>query len=416
MGPYRKSGGGLSTSLNTSSSTAGLAPLMQLKESLAMHGDGPGAVVALAGVRAEREPSESDLSVVFKGDDEPKTPAALISRLAEMESRNELDVDSYSLGGTVEKLEETAARMLGKEAAVFMPTGTLANHLALRRLCGSRLRAVVQEQSHLYNDSGDCATRLSGINLIPLAKDRPHFTLDELTQAVDRSESGRVATPIGAMMVESPVRRQAGQVMPYGEMVAVTTFCDERGIATHLDGARLYMMAAATGIEPKVFAALFDTVYVSLYKYFGAPYGAVLAGTSECIADLYHDRRMFGGGLASAFMAAALALRGMEGFEERFGNAMTKAHALFERLSGLPGLRVGQFENGSNIFPAELSGNVDLTAFVSALRERLIFIYPDENANDRLNLAVNTSILRVNNDEIVESFEYALTQACLAGC
>ena len=376
-----------------------------------MHGDVHGGAVASEGTLEGRKPSESDLSVVFKGDGEPKKPAALIGRLAEMEARHGLEMDSYSLGGTVEKLEETAARMLGKEAAVFMPTGTLANHLALRKLCGSRLRAAVQEQSHLYNDSGDSATRLSGINLIPLAEGRPYFTVDELRQALDRSESGRVATPLGAVVIESPVRRQAGQVMPYEDMLAVTTFCAERGIATHLDGARLYMMAAATGIQPQTITALFDAVYVSLYKYFGAPYGAILAGTSEFIADLYQERRMFGGGLASAFMAAALALEGMEGFEDRFGKAMGKAHALFERLNDLQGLQVDRYEHGSNIFPAELDGDVDTNAFLSALKERWIFVYTDEGTSDRLHLAVNTTILRVPNGEIIESFEYALTQA-----
>ena len=202
----------------------------------------------------QRQPSDSELSVVFRGDGEPKTPAGLVRRLAEIESKEGLEVDSYSLGGTVEKLERTIAEMLGKEAAAFMPTGTLANHLAIRNLCGTKPRAVVQEQSHLYNDTGDCVTQLSGINLVPLAKDRVYFDLGELQKAVEGSEAGRVRNRIGAVMIESPVRRQAGQIMPYEDMVAVTSFCAERGIATHLDGARLYRMSAATGISPQTYS------------------------------------------------------------------------------------------------------------------------------------------------------------------
>jgi len=94
-----------------------------------------------------RQPVDSELAVVFRGDGEPKTPAGLVESLDDIESQGGLQVDSYSLGGTVEKLEQTVARMLGKEAAAFMPTGTLANHLAIRKLCGSKPRAVVQEQS-----------------------------------------------------------------------------------------------------------------------------------------------------------------------------------------------------------------------------------------------------------------------------
>ena len=133
-----------------------------------------------------------------------------------------------------------------------------------------------------------------------MAKDRPHFTAEELRQAVEGSEEGRVLTPVGALMIESPVRRQDGKVVPFDEMQAITDYCRERGIGTHLDGARLYMMSGATGIPAKTYASLFDTVYVSLYKYFGAPFGSVLAGTAQFCDGLYHDRRMFGGGLASA--------------------------------------------------------------------------------------------------------------------
>ena len=149
-------------------------------------------------------------------------------------------------------------------------------------------------------------------------------------------------------MVESPVRRQHGQIMPYADMVAITSYCQAQGIATHLDGARLYMMAAATGIS-RSNASHFDTVYVSLYKYFGAPFGAILAGTRACLDGLYHERRMFGGGLASASLVAALALQGIEGFGERFGTAMAKGAALIDCLNGREGIRVRRFLHGSKL-------------------------------------------------------------------
>ena len=96
-----------------------------------------------------------DNTVIFRGDGEPKTPSAMLQRLVGFEEEFGLETDSYSLGGNVEQLEKKCAEMLGKESAVFMPTGTLANHLAIRKLCGGKPRAIVQEQSHLYNDSGE---------------------------------------------------------------------------------------------------------------------------------------------------------------------------------------------------------------------------------------------------------------------
>ncbi len=354
-----------------------------------------------------RTPRDSDLSVVFRGDGEPKTTKGVLERLADFEARYGLEADSFSVGGTIERLELRFAETLGKEAAIFMPTGTLANHLTLRKLCGLNPRAVVQEQSHLYNDTGDCATKLSGINLIPLAKGRPYFTLEEVKEAVDRSETGRVANPMGAVMIESPVRRQAGQIAPFDAMKRITSFSREKGISTHLDGARLYMMSAATGIKPREYTGLFDTVYVSLYKYFGATFGAILAGTTEFVDGLYHDRRMFGGGLSSAYMQAALALMGSEGFEERFEAAMAKASDLFSRINELDGIEIGRFEHGSNIFPVKLDPGLDVGRFTSTLHRHWVFVYA-EGDSDLLHLTVNTTVLRQSNDVLLEAFRDAL--------
>ena len=357
------------------------------------------------------ELSDADTSVIFRGDGEPKTPDNMLRQLAEFHAKVGLETDVYSRGGTVATLEQRFAEMLGMEATIFMPSGTLANHLAIRNHCGVKTRAVVQEQGHIYNDTGDGLTRLSGISLIPLARGCPYFTLAELKEEIAKSESGRVTNPIGTVVIESPVRRQNGQVVPYDEMKSIMDFCRERSIPTHLDGARLYMMSAATGIKPWQYAALFDTVYVSTFKYFGAPFGAILAGTSEFTRDLFHDRRMFGGALHTAYLGAAVALKGIEGFEERFAAAMDQAKSLFTRLNALSGIKVGQFEHGSNIFPVELDSSIDADAFISALGRHSVFVYPDDAEPGRIYLTVNTTILRQDNNDLTEAFEDALTQS-----
>ena len=347
-------------------------------------------------------------AVVFRGDGEPKSPEGLVARLSEIVSSRGIEADNYSNGGVVGELEDRFAAILGKEAAVFMPSGTLANHLALRMLCASKPRAIVQEQSHLYHDTGDCVQQLSGINMVPLAASRPYFTLDEVREAVQESIGGRVLTPVGALMVESPVRRQHGQIMPLEEMRRVTDFCFEQGIPTHMDGARLFMMSAATGVSPSEYSAMFDTVYVSLYKYFGAPFGAILAGTEDFCRELYHHRRMFGGGLSSAALAAALALEGVEGFEERFAKAMSKASSLFDELSAIPGLSVGAYEHGSNIFPLTLPPGVELETFANRLAESRVFVNAGEEDRVSPHLTVNTTILRQSNEQILSAFRTAV--------
>ena len=359
----------------------------------------------------DASPGDSETAVVFRGDGEPTSPRLLLNRLAEVEADKGFDPDSYSLGGSVAALETYFADVLGKESAIFMPTGTLANHLAIRAMCGVKPRAIVQEQSHLYQDSGDCVTRLSSINLIPLAKGRCCFNLSELKEAVHESTVGRVVNPIGAMMIESPVRRQQGQVVSFPEMKAMTDFCRSEGIYTHLDGARLYMMSAASGVAPRDYAALFDTVYVSLYKYFGAPFGAILAGDSKWIDGMYHTRRMFGGGLSQAYLVAALALQGVQGFEARFRRAMLKGRELFDSLNTLDGIHITEFEHGSNIFPVEFDDAAGHQAMIDELRERGVFVYPSEEGGSVSTLSVNTTILRQPNDQIVTAFREALNSS-----
>lgn len=121
--------------------------------------------------------------------------------------------DNYSIGGCVEELEIKFAKLLGKETAVFMPTGTLANHLAIRSLSGNNKRVIVQQESHVYNDTGDGTQVLSNLNLIPVGTNKASFTVEEVDSVVKKSESGRVAAKVGVISIESPVRRKQGEVL-----------------------------------------------------------------------------------------------------------------------------------------------------------------------------------------------------------
>ena len=348
-------------------------------------------------------------AVVFRGDGEPReSTRELIDALTRIDTEKPIDGDNYSLGGVVEELEFDFARRLGKEAAMFVPSGTLANHLAVRRHCSERRRCLIQEQSHLYQDCGDCVPVLSGINLVPIARGRADVSVEDLETAQSTASAGRVRTSIGAIVIESPVRRQAGQIVPMENLEALSSWSRSHDIRTHLDGARLYMMTAATGIDPATYAALFDSVYVSLYKYFGAPFGAILAGSTEFIGGLYHDRRMFGGGLASSALAAALALDGAADFETKLAKAFAHARVTFELIDRLPGLSLQPFEHGSNIWPLRIDESVDLTAFLSALSERDIQVRIDPMFADFVPMTINTTILKQSPQEIASAFEAAL--------
>jgi len=273
-----------------------------------------------------------DHRIHFRSDGLALSPAEYALLLARLAENDEIVADEFSRDGVVTQLEERLAAMLGKETAVFLASGTLANHLALRLLAQPGRRVLVQRESHIYNDAGDCVQELSGLTLIPLAPERATFDVAEVTAEVVRAEGGRVATPVGVISIESPVRRVVGEVFEFTEMQRIAAFARERGIGLHLDGARLFLASAYTGIAPQVYASLFDTVYVSLYKYFNAAGGAVLAGPRRLLENLYHQRRMFGGGLRQAWPYAAVALHYLDGFGERFGRAVEAADNLFAAL------------------------------------------------------------------------------------
>ena len=294
--------------------------------------------------------ADSPKPVYAYGDGIPHTPAEYAQLLAGIAAKSEIKPDSYSIGGAVEELETRVAALLGKEAAVWFPTGTLANQVAVRMLAGSRRRVLVQAESHLYRDCGDCCQTLAGLTLVPLAPGKATFTLDDVKSAAYDSTSGRVLTPVGAIQIETPVRRRQGEQFDFAEMGKIAAWAREHKAGLHLDGARLLLESAYTKRPVKEYAALFDTVYVSMYKYFNSGSGAILAGPKVLLADLFHTRRMYGGGLPHVWPYASVALHYCDGFEERFRGAVENAERAIEILRGDTNFAIERVANGTNIF------------------------------------------------------------------
>ena len=274
--------------------------------------------------------------------------------------------DSYSLGGVVEELEAQFARVLGKERAIFMPTGTLANHMAVRALAGGSSRVIVQEESHFYQDEGDCAQTLSALTLIPLGRDRATFTADDVQHVLDQTKAARVVPRVSVISIETPVRRKQGERFDPAEMAKIVALAKREGIRLHLDGARLFLQAAYTGETISETVRPFDTVYISLYKYFNAASGAILAGPRELLEGMHHPRRMFGGGLSSVWPFAAVALHYLDGFSERFGRAVRLSEDVIRQLQSQGVLAVERIPSGTNIFRLRARGRD-----TSELRKRL---------------------------------------------
>lgn len=345
-------------------------------------------------------------AVKFTRDGIDLSPLEYSRILFELAEAGTIEADNYSRGGTVEELERTFAEMLGKESAVFMPTGTLSNHIALRKLAGENKKVIVQSESHIYNDSGDCAQILSGLNLIPLAPQRATFTLEEAKKTIRKVNSGRVLSRVGVISIEIPVRRMREEMFDFEEMKKISAFARGQGIKMHLDGARLFIASVHSGIAPSEFAAEFDTVYTSLYKAFNAASGAILAGTKEFTKDLFHLRRMFGGGMPQVWPFAAVALHYARSFLEDYSSALKRAERFFKLMGKNEAFRIEKLPHGTNIFKLHVKGT-DLQTFRHRLQQKNIHI-PLPAKEGGFFMKTNVTLNRISPEELAKAFVDAL--------
>ena len=357
--------------------------------------DGPADAVSLA----------DDRTVRLSGDGLGLTPAQYTGLLNRLVEENGFAPDSYSLGGIVEQLEEQCARLLGKERAIFMPTGTLANHMAVRALAGGSSRVIVQEDSHFYQDEGDCAQTLSALTLIPLAAGRASFTTDDVQRVIDRTKAGRVVSRVSVISIESPVRRMQGERFDPIELKKIVALARREGIRLHLDGARLFLQAAYTGENVADYARPFDTVYVSLYKYFNAASGAMLAGPRDLLEGMYHGRRMFGGGLNHVWPFALVARHSLEGFSDRYSRAVRTSEDWIRALGRHGAFTIDRVPSGTNLFQLRVRGT-DPAAFQRRLASARVMLAPPQNG--AFVVGVNETLNRTTAAELTDTFVRAL--------
>jgi threonine aldolase len=360
---------------------------------------------ALASGSVPGAAGRAPVAVDLTGDGVPLSPAQYAALLGDLAKAPGVEPDEYSRGGAVAALETQFAALLGKEAAVFMPTGTLANHLAVRALAGERRRVVVQETSHLYNDSGDCAQQLSQLTLVPLRPGEATFRWEDVEAALERASTARVPLGIGAISIESPVRRLHHAAFEYDEMARISSRARERGIPLHLDGARLFVAAAYSRRSPADYGALFDTVYVSLWKCFNSASGAILAGPRRVLGEIHHVRRMFGGALWGAWPHAAVARHFAEGYLARLRDAVAVAEELLARLAKDPAFMVRRVANGTSGVRIDVAAS-DLEGFRGRLRERGVTLPPPDASG--FWLRVNETLRGASAAELAAAFHAAL--------
>ncbi len=364
--------------------------------------------ISLSSIAHDKKAGEGKAEVSFMGDGLHLTTKKYAQLLNQLTEKNTVKEDSYSIGGCVAELEEKFASLLGKEAAIFMPTGTLANQIAIRSHCGQNHRAIVQQESHVYNDTGDASQILSNINLLPLGINKAAFTVEDVEEVIKRTESGRVSSRIGAISIESPVRRKLGETFDFLEMKKISDLAKKNNIKMHLDGARIFLVTPYTGIKVKEYCSLFDSVYVSLYKYFNAASGAILAGPKSFIEPLFHTRRMFGSGLSQAWPFTLIANYYVDGFEERYAKSVAISETLFTNLAKHSQFKIQKIPYGTNITKLILE-NVNAKMFTENLIKNSIHVGYRATSPNELLLQTNESLINSTAAELENIFIKSLS-------
>ncbi len=267
--------------------------------------------------------------VSFISDGPRYNPHDYIDKLRQINEEHEIEVDIYSAGGVVDELTAKFAAITGKEAATYMPTGTLANQLAMHVLSGDNSKVFVQETSHVYRDEADASQTVFNKRLVPLGAGAHYFTLDELRESIRyHNEEEAFKTGDATVSIEIPVRRCDNKAFPISEIKKISAFCRDNGHKLHLDGARIHIASAWTGVPVAEYASYFDTVYMCLYKYLGAAGGAVLCGDKAAIGKMEHLVRVHGGALFTSYLNAAMASYNLNGIDERLQRVKAKAEEL----------------------------------------------------------------------------------------
>jgi len=251
--------------------------------------------------------------------------------------------DVYHDDPTVNKLEERVAELLGKEAAMYVPTGTMSNQIAVRMHTQPGDSVVLEASAHIGSHEMGGAAHHSGVTLKRIQGSHGTFDADALREQVPvphPSLPPYLFEPHTLVCLENTHNEAGGTIWELDAIDDVTTVASELGLATHLDGARLWNASAATGIDVARYARPFDTVSVCFSKGLGAPIGSALAGDLDFVGEARRFKQMFGGGFRQAGLIAAGALYALEHNRDRLVEDHANARLFAERLTEVEGVTV----------------------------------------------------------------------------
>lgn len=258
---------------------------------------------------------------------------------------------------TVDALVKRAAQLLGQEAALFLPSGTMANEIAVLVNCRPGDELIAHEHSHLLNFEGGAAAALAGVMVRRLPGARGQFSGSNLRAAI--RPAARHLPRSRMVAIEQTTNIGGGAVWPIDAVQEICTIAKDAELVLHLDGARLMNAVVESGVGAAEYAAPFDTVYLDFTKGLGAPFGAVLAGSRDTIDEAWRWKQRLGGSMRQAGFMAAACLHALDHHVARLAEDHANARLLAEQLTAIAGLTVEPVE--TNMVYIDVAG-IGLTA------------------------------------------------------
>jgi len=310
---------------------------------------------------------------------------------------------------TVMRLQEYTAGLLGKEAGLYFPSGTMCNQAAIRTLTRRGDEVFLHAQAHIMFYEQGAASALSQVQLRVF--DSPDGTLDlEKMEEYVHTDADVHHAPTRLVCLENTHNHCGGVVLPTEHIREVREFCGRHDLKLHLDGARLGNAAAASGVSLAEYGALFDTVSICLSKGLGAPVGSVLVGNAETIRLAQRARKIYGGGMRQAGIIAAAGIYALEHNLERLADDHTRARVLANGLAALPGLDVDLSKVQTNmVFAGTRESGVPAAELMDRLAEQGVLAL--DEAPWSIRFVTHLDLDDADIEQAIGAVERALTQA-----
>lgn len=315
--------------------------------------------------------------------------------------------DVYGEDPTANQLEQQAAALLGKPAACFMPSGTMANLTAILAHCARGYEVLVGDESDIYNYEAGGPSIVGGVVMHPIGTcPDGRLDLDELKAAI-RDPLDYQCARAGLICLENPHCRSGGRVLPLDYLQQVRQLADAHGIPIHLDGARIFNAALALGVKPAEIAAQADSVQFCLSKNLAAPIGSMVVGDKKFVDDVRRLRKMLGGGMRQVGLIAAAALVALETMIDRLGEDHRRARLLAESIAMLPDIELELEAVQTNMVFFKVSGpRYDWKSFIAALADHDIRMA--ELGHGRIRAVLHYQIDDADIDTTVKAFKKLL--------